>query len=136
MKRLLLVEDLPKDARRAATIAESVGFDEVDARTSLRAAQTHLEKALEGGSPLPDAIVLDLNLGYESGYELLRYWHATPQLATIPVVIWSILGDEQREMCNLFKVTSVVAKWEGDEGLREALVNLLSQPPPEIVQGD
>jgi CheY-like chemotaxis protein len=132
MKRLLLVEDLPKDAKRAAAIAESVGFDEVEARTSLRAAQTNLEKALEGGSPLPDAIVLDLNLGYDSGYELLRYWHSTPRLASIPVIIWSILGDEQREMCNLFKVTSVVAKWEGDEGLREALSKLL-QPPPEIV---
>jgi CheY-like chemotaxis protein len=135
MKRLLLVEDLPKDAKRAAAIAESVGFDEVDVRTSLRAAQTHLEKALEGGSPLPDSIVLDLNLGYDSGYELLRHWHGTPRLAAIPVVVWSILGDEQREMCGLFKVTSVVAKWDGDESLREALSNLL-QPPPETVQGE
>jgi CheY-like chemotaxis protein len=132
MKRLLLVEDLPKDAKRAAAVAESVGFDEVDARTSLRTAQTHLEKALEGGSPLPDAIVLDLNLGYDSGYELLRYWHSTPRLSAIPVIIWSILGDEQREMCNLFKVTSVVAKWEGDEGLRDALSKLLTSPP-EVV---
>ena len=128
MKRLLLVEDLPKDAKRAAVIAESIGFDEVDARTSLRAAQTNLEKALEGEGPLPDVIVLDLNLGYDSGYELLRFWHSTPRLAAIPMIIWSILADEQKEMCSLFKVTSVIAKWEGEDRLREALLKVC-QPP-------
>jgi CheY-like chemotaxis protein len=129
MKRLLLVEDLPKDAKRAVAIAESVGFEEIDARTSLRAAQTHLEKALKDDSALPDAIVLDLTLGNESGYELLRFWHSTPRLAAIPVIVWSVFGDEQREMCNLFKVTAVVAKWEGDEGLRGALAGLSESPP-------
>ncbi len=124
MKRLLLVEDDPKDVRVAAEIAKSVGIVEIDAQTSVQSAQTYLEKGLREEIPLPDAIVLDLNLGYESGYELLRFWHRTPRLAKIPLIVWSVLGDEQRKMCELFKINSYVAKWEGYEAFREALGNL------------
>lgn len=124
MKRILLVEDQEKDLQLAAAIARSLGFTEVDARTTSSAARLYLEKALDGSAPLPDGIVLDLNLGYESGYELLRYWHRTPELAKIPVIVWSILGDEQREMCKLFKVNTFVGKWEGEEAFRQALASL------------
>ena len=124
MKRLLLVEDDPKDVRVAAEVAKSVGIVEIDAQTSVQSAQSYLEKGLREEIPLPDAIVLDLNLGYESGYELLRFWHRTPRLAKIPLIVWSVLGEEQRKMCELFKISSYVAKWEGNEAFREALGNL------------
>lgn len=124
MKRLLLVEDQEKDLQFAANTARSLGITEVDARTSSTAARAYLEKGLEGSGPIPDCIVLDLNLGYESGYEVLRFWHRTPELAKIPVMVWSILGDEQREMCKLFNVKSFVAKWEGEQAFREALATL------------
>ena len=116
-KRLLLVEDQPQDIRFAAKTAESVGFSEVDALSSVQAARNYLEGGLKGERQLPDGIVLDLDLGYESGYELLRYWHSTPALSRIPVIVWSILGEDQREMCRLFKVTRFVAKWEGRRGV-------------------
>ena len=124
MKRLLVVEDLEKDLKLAANTAYGLGITEVDARTTSSAARVYLEKALEGSGPKPDGIILDLNLGYESGYELLRFWHSTPELSKIPVLVWSILGDEQREMCKLFKVNSFVAKWEGEKAFREALAGL------------
>ena len=124
MKRILLVEDQEKDLQFAANTARLLGISEVDARTTASAARLYLEKALDGSAPLPDGIVLDLNLGYESGYELLRYWHRTPELAKIPIIVWSILGDEQREMCKLFKVNTFVGKWEGEEAFRQALANL------------
>ena len=124
VKRLLLVEDDPKDARLAEKAAREVGIVDVDAHTSVQSAQICLEKGLREEIPLPDAIVLDLNLGYESGYELLRFWHRTPRLAKIPVIVWSVLGDDQRQMCELFKVNAFVAKWEGSEAFREALGNL------------
>jgi CheY-like chemotaxis protein len=123
MKRLLLVEDQQKDIQFAADTARSLGIAEVEARTSSSGARAYLEKALEGNAPLPDGIVLDLNLGYESGYELLRYWHGTPRLATIPVIVWSVLGDEQREMCKLFNVNSFVGKWD-EAAFRDALASL------------
>lgn len=124
VNRLLVVEDEPKDLKIAAEAARSMGISEVDARTSLDAAKTYLEKGLEGKGPLPDGIVLDLSLGYESGYELLRFWHATPRLSQIPVMVWTVREDNQREMCELFKVTSFVSKWEGDAAFREALGKL------------
>jgi CheY-like chemotaxis protein len=128
LKRLLLVEDELKDLKFASDTARSIGIEEIEARTTLQAARSYLDKALQDEVPLPDCIVLDLNLGYESGYELLRYWHSTPRLAQIPVIVWSILGDEQREMCKLFKVDFFVAKWEGAEAFRDALVKLQQSP--------
>jgi CheY-like chemotaxis protein len=121
LKRLLLVENEPKDLKFAAETARSIGIPEVEARTSLESARRYLEKGLNGEGPLPDGIVVDLDLGYESGYELLRYWHSTPGLSKIPVIVWSVLGDEQRAMCNLFKVRQYVAKWEGEAAFRAAL---------------
>jgi CheY-like chemotaxis protein len=124
LKRLLLVENEPKDVQLAANAAQAVGILEVDARTSLDAAKSYLEKGLKGEGPLPDGIVLDLDLGYDSGYELLRYWHSTPALFQIPLIVWSVLGEEQREMCKLFKVNCFVGKWEGTAAFQEALGKL------------
>lgn len=124
LNRLLLVEDQPGDLKRAEDAARSVGFAEIDARTSISAAKAYLEKGIEGIGPLPDGILLDLDLGYDSGYELLRFWHSTPRLARIPVIVWSILGNENAEICKLFKVKSYVGKWEGDAAIREALAGL------------
>lgn len=124
MKRLLLVEDQQKDLQFAANIARSLGIAEIDAHTTSSGARAYLERALDGEGPFPDGIVLDLNLGFESGYEVLRFWHRSPRLSKIPVIVWSVLGDEQREMCKLFNVNYFVAKWEGDEAFREALSNL------------
>ncbi|HEY2468633.1 MAG TPA: hypothetical protein VGI45_12450 [Terracidiphilus sp.] len=123
MKSLLLVDDRPNDLRIAADAARELGITDVNAQTSIMKARQYLEKGLDGEVPLPDGIVLDLDLGYESGFELLRFWHSTPQLATIPVLIWSVL-DREREICNLFKVKSFVSKWEGPKAFREALAQL------------
>jgi CheY-like chemotaxis protein len=124
MSRILVVEDQASDLQIAAQTARAAGIEEVEARTSPQAARSFLEKGLEGEIALPDAIVLDLDLGYESGYELLRYWHSTPELKNIPLLVWTILGEEQREICNLFQVTDYVSKWEGGPAFREALRKL------------
>lgn len=124
LNRLLIVEDQQEDMQRAAKAAEAVGFSQVDARTSVQAARGYLDSGLAGRGPLPDCIILDLDLGYESGYELLRYWHSTPRLSEIPVIVWSVLGEDQREMCRMFKVTRFVAKWEGMKAFQDALNDL------------
>jgi CheY-like chemotaxis protein len=124
LNRLLVVEDQPKDIKVAEEAARSIGIPEIVARTSIGEARTYLEKGIEGEGSLPDGILLDLDLGYDSGYELLRYWHSTPRLATIPVIVWSILGDEHVEMCKLFKVKQYVGKWEGGAAIRDALASL------------
>lgn len=129
MARLLVVEDQPNDLKIAAETARLAGFEEIDARTSAHAAIAYLEKGLLRETPLPDGIVLDLDLGYESGYELLRHWHSTPGLRHIPMIIWTILGEEQREICSLFKVQHYISKWEGLAVFRETLSRICDRKP-------
>jgi len=129
MTRMLVVEDQPSDLQIAAQTARAAGIEEVEARTTAQAAISYLEKGLRAEHPLPDVILLDLDLGYESGYELLLYWHSTPELNSIPLVVWTILGEEQREICNLFKVTDYVSKWEGAAAFRGALKKLQDSQP-------
>jgi CheY-like chemotaxis protein len=124
MARLLLVDDQSKDLITALNVAESLGIKDIITKNSIRLAKAFLENGLKGEVPLPNAIVLDLDLGMESGFELLRFWHSTPQLAAIPMMIWSVV-EEQRELCSLFKVTSFVSKWQGIPAFREALRQLV-----------
>ena len=126
MASVLIVEDQPKDLRIAADVARSAGFSEVEARSSAMLARVLLERGLEEQGPLPNAIILDLDLGYESGFELLRYWHSKPRLAQIPLIVWTALGDEQREICRLFRVDAFISKNEGPAKLQDALANLHS----------
>ncbi len=124
MKRLLLVEDEPKDAMSAAAIAESLGIESVEACKTVRRAMLSLEKGMSGEMPLPDGIILDLDLGMESGYELLRYWRGHPALSHIPVMIWSVV-EEQREICEMFHVNAFVSKWQGPGVFRQTLAELI-----------
>jgi len=131
MTRLLVIEDQANDLQVAVKAARSAGITEVEARTSPQAAITYLEKGLRKEVPLPDGIVLDLDLGYESGYEILRYWHSTPELNKIPLIVWTILGEEQKQICNLFKVSRYVSKWEGGVAFQEALTSVLAEATQE-----
>lgn len=121
MKRILIVEDQPGDLKIAAQVAASLERAQVEARSTAAGARIYLEEALEGQHPLPDMIILDLDLGYENGFELLRFWHANGRLRNTQVVVWTILAKEQQEMCRLFGVKSVVPKWEGAAALRRAI---------------
>lgn len=122
--QVLIIEDHPNDLQIAARAAEASGFQKIEARASAVMAKAYLEQALEGQHSLPDAIVLDLDLGYDSGFELLRFWHGNPELAKIPVVVWSILGDHYREVCRMFKVSAYVCKADDISVLRQVLSGL------------
>ena len=126
MKKLLIVEDHAADLHLAADVAKSLGLTEVEGRTSASAAKNHLDAGLEGNAVLPDIVVLDLDLGYESGYELLRFWHSNPKLAGIRMVVWTVMGEEQREICGMFKVDAIVPKSGGNIALKQALEHLVS----------
>src|ERR1700733_13837528 len=103
MNSLLVVEDLATDLKVATEAARKAGILVVQSQTTSRGAREVLEKGLRGDVPLPGGILLYLNLGHESGFEVLPFWHSTPRLKSIPLVVWSILGQEQREICGLFK---------------------------------
>lgn len=121
MKRLLIVDDQSADLRVAVDVVKALGVSFVEARTSMTAAKAYLEAGLEGTQPLPDLIIVDLDLGYESGFELLRFWHGNPKLSNIRLIVWTVMGEEQREICRMFKVNAIVAKTEGAAGLKRAI---------------
>ncbi len=107
MPRILIVEDHVKDLSVAAEAARAAGFSEIEARPDIRSTKVRLENALGGDGSLPDVILLDLDLGHESGYEILRIRYGNPRLARIPVVIWTQLGRENYEVCALFISTAM-----------------------------
>jgi DNA-binding response OmpR family regulator len=122
MAILLIVEDEPSDMRTAADVSHALGFSNVQARTSARSAQLYLEAALEGKEPVPDVVVVDLDLGYDSGFELLRFWHSKRELSSASrMIVWTAMGEEQMEICRLFKIAAVVPKAEGIEALKRAI---------------
>jgi CheY-like chemotaxis protein len=121
MKRLLIVEDQSADLRVAVDVVKSLGVSFIEARTSTTAAKAYLEGGLDGTQPLPDLIILDLDLGYESGFELLRFWHGHPELSNIRLIVWTVMGDEQRDICRMFKVSAIVSKTEGAVGLKRVI---------------
>lgn len=121
MKRLLIVEDQSADLRVAVDVVKSLGVSFVEARTSITAAKAYLESALDGEDPLPDLIIVDLDLGYESGFELLRFWHGNRRFSNIHLIVWTVMGEEQREICRMFKVNAIVSKGEGAGALKRAI---------------
>jgi len=124
MKRVLIVEDQPTDVRLAAEVLEELGIKDIEVRTSAAEARMYLESVCERKSPAPEVILLDLDLGYESGYELMRFWYKNPKLAGCRVVVWTVMGKEHAEMCRLFGIEDVVPKWEGVAALKRVLASL------------
>ncbi len=121
MASILIVEDQSADLRVAADVAQSLGVAQVDARKTAASAKLYLETALEKHVPLPDLVILDLDLGYDSGHELLRFWHTNERMSRTRMIVWTALGKEQQELCKLFNVDAVVPKWEGTGALKAAI---------------
>lgn len=126
MSTVLIVEDEPADLYSAAGIVESLGFS-VTAKNTAASAKAYLEAVVEKKESSPDIVILDLNLGYDSGHELLRFWHKNRETLNTRVVVWTQLGKEQQELCELFKVDAVVSKWEGPEALKAAIQPLAAK---------
>jgi len=124
VERLLIVEDQRDDQLRASEIARAIGIGIIEARSSCAAARSLIEQGLRGEVSLPGAIVLDLDLGYESGHEFLRFWYTTPGASKIPLIVWSRLGGDHKQICEAFKINGFVSKHDGMEVLREALMAL------------
>ena len=123
MSRVLVIDDQLSDLKIAVRAVHSVGVEDVKAVTTVSSAMNLLESALSGGVPMPDAIILDLDLGYGSGHELLRFWHRHLKSAGVAMIVWTALGEAQGDICKLFGVQAVISKWQGDNPLRAALTD-------------
>ncbi len=130
--RTVIIDDNPEHVRVAARIARTAGFEDVETFNSLRAAIERIEQGLSGTKPLPDAIILDLNLGHENGYEALRHWRDTWENSAMRMVVWSALAEHNQELCALFHVDAFVSKWKGEAALQKALREVNGTSPVNL----
>ena len=95
--RILIVEDSPSDVR---LVREALRASEFIVRLSVCKdgveALEYLHHCKSGQSPLPDLILLDLNLPLKSGHEVLNEIKHDPQLKKIPVLIMTSSGRRER----------------------------------------
>jgi CheY-like chemotaxis protein len=124
MALVLLLEDDLNDIRTAMALARKAGFTEVETQMSSTLAVLRLGNAIEDCEPLPDVLILDLDLGGESGFELLRFIHTNRLMAKLRVVVWTVMGEREREICRLFGIRDFVSKYDGPNALFEVLYRI------------
>ena len=103
-KRLLVVED---NAIERASICELLGYKDIEMVTA-GSGEEALEALLDRAF---DCVVLDLRLPDMTGFELLEKMHAEPELAEVPVVVFTgkdLTTDEQAQLKTMAK--SIVLK--------------------------
>jgi len=123
MRRVLIVEDTPADVRQSTAVVKKLGASDVITFYNIATAMLFLQDVLEGTKPAPDLILLDLSFPRESGFEVLRYWKSNAKLHQIHVVVWTVMGDTEKKLCEFFGVEHVVPKWAGPKELEAALKN-------------
>ncbi len=107
----MVVEDRSTDMARCATALARLGFKGAKIFNNASSALGHLQLILEEKASRPEAIVLDLDLPFGSGHEILRFCRANPPLRAIPIVVWTSLEDQvQKEICLYMGANAYVNK--------------------------
>lgn len=130
MHRVLIVEDTPADVRQSTAVVKKLGASDVIALNNIAQAILFLQDVLEGTKPAPDLILLDLSFPRESGFEVLRYWKSNAKLHGIHVVVWTVMGETEKKLCEFFGVEHVVPKWAGPKELETALKTFVPDSDP------
>jgi len=133
MALLFILEDNSRDLRLAVDAGHRAGFRFVEAEHSYSSALLFFEKVVAGREPLPDAIVVDLDLCDENGFELLRLLHRTRLAQQIPVVVWSASAALYEGSCALLGIYECVSKHKGQEALFGTLSGIASRVPLRLV---
>jgi CheY-like chemotaxis protein len=125
-KVILLIEDEPSASTVCATVLHELGYDGVQLITQVLAAEQHLDDIVSNLTGPPAAIVLDLGLGYDSGFSVLRKCHAEPRLKKVPILVWTKRTDRQTEsFSNQLGAEDFLVKSGDEQELRDALKRLL-----------
>lgn len=100
-----------------------------DLAGSVAEAFRYLDEVIEHKREAPALMVLDLSLGYESGFEILRRWKSDRKLSAIPIVVWTQMGEREQELCRLFGLKQVISKWSDIKELQDAVKTAATQFP-------
>jgi hypothetical protein len=126
MPLLLVLEDALADLRIVMPLARRAGFDEFEISERVIEARMYLEQAIAKKGPLPEALFIDLDRGLDAGCELLRFRNAHASLKDIPAIIWTVLGNHEREKCRKFGALSFVSKTDDQNVLIAEFSNILA----------
>jgi DNA-binding response OmpR family regulator len=124
---VVLIEDNASDITKAIAVLKSLNVQDALVFTSVSQAVFYFEDVTAGVKPCPDLIILDLDFGGESGFEILRLRKASRVLLQCEVLVWTIMGDTQKELCRLFGLSHVVSKHDGEAALKSELETCLRQ---------
>ena len=128
MPYVLILEDTDSDAHEVASALKEIGDFELQRFEAASRAIEFLSDALKNASELPALMVVDLNLPQSSGYELLRFYHATPQVQSIPCAVWSVMDNEiDKKLTTWMGSRKLISKNSGPATLRKSLASLLKE---------
>ncbi len=121
MRRVLIIEDTPADTKQSVAVVQKLGAQEIMTQNNIASALLFLQDVVEGTKESPDLILLDLSFPKESGFEVLRFWKSNPKLKPVHIVVWTVMGETEKKLCQFFGVDHVVPKWAGPKELEAAL---------------
>jgi len=125
----VILEDAVKDIRAAARVLSSVGITSPTIFNDVPKAVMYLEDVIAGEKPSPNLMVVDLAFGMDSGFEVLRLYKSNKKLSTeCKVVVWTAMGERQRELCKLLGASHVVCKEDGEKALLKAVMDATGLP--------
>ncbi|GAA5514367.1 response regulator rcp1 [Deinococcus carri] len=91
--RLLLIDDSLMDRHLAEEVFAE--YTHLCSVTTCASGQEALQAMLKPDGPLPDVVLLDINMPGMSGFEVLTAMKNHPQLARIPVVMLTTSNHDQ-----------------------------------------
>src|ERR1700749_2537646 len=116
----VVIDDNKDDLFIATRLLNRLGIKDVTQFSRIPEAIVFLEDIAEDIRPCPDLIVLDLNVGHDSGFEVLRLYKSNPKLQSCDIIVWTGSGAIEKELCEHFGV-ECVRKSEGDSALVAAI---------------
>jgi CheY-like chemotaxis protein len=122
----LLIEDDPAASDKCTRALHDLGYNGVQLITHLTEAEYHLDDIISKLTRPPAAIVLDLGLGLDSGFTLLRKCHAEPRLQRVPILVWTKHTDDlSKTFSEYLGAEDFLIKSDDEQELRQALTRLL-----------
>lgn len=118
--QVVIIEDSHDDSFLATRILNSTGVANVTRFARIPEALVFLEEIAEGSRGCPHLILLDLNVGLDSGFEILRFYKSNPALHSCRVIVWTGSGSIEKELCEHFGV-ECVGKGDGEAALATAI---------------
>ena len=118
--QVVIIEDSHDDSFLATRILNSTGVAHITRFARIPEALVFLEEIAEGSRDCPQLILLDLNVGLDSGFEVLRFYKSNPALQSCRVIVWTGSGAIEKELCDHFGV-DCISKGDGEAALATAI---------------